>query len=64
MNRLILIRSSVGRYECVVIDTHDLSEEKLLEAYGDVVCQVAQVIELPDLNLTWPVDRGLFTEEG
>ena len=64
MNRLVLIQSSVGKYECVVIDTQDLTKEKLLEEYGDEVCQVVQVIKLPELDLAWPIDRGLFTEEG
>ena len=62
MNRLVLIQSSVGTYECVVIDTKDLSREKLLEEYGDEVCQVAQVIELPELDLAWPVDKALMPE--
>lgn len=62
MNRLILIQSSVGRYKCVVIDTRNLSKEKLLEKYGDEVCQVSQVIELPELDPLWPVDQGLLPE--
>ena len=62
MNRLILIQSSVGKYECVVIDTRDLSKEKLLEEYGDEVCQIGQVIELPELILEWPVDQALLPE--
>ena len=62
MNRLVLIQSSVGTYECVVIDTQDLSEKKLLEEYGDEVCQVGQVIELPELDIAWPIDQALQPE--
>jgi len=46
VNRLIHIQSHDD--VCVVIDTQGLSNEKLLEKYGDEFCKVEAIIDLPE----------------
>lgn len=58
MNRLIHIQSHDD--VCVVIDTQGLSNEKLLEKYGDEFCKVEAIIDLPEGSMAaWPTDRPL-----